>query len=360
MRDLLSWNINLGRWAGVQIRLHALFLVMALLALVAAGREQKSDGLAHYGVFFAVLLVSVSLHELAHAVMARRLGGKLDQIVLWPLGGLTRPKFVNAPLRDAAVAVAGPAVNLLLALGAGLALWFDGHDALEAAHPLRFQVGVMTMAGAVRLMLWVNLWILAAINLLPALPLDGGVAVRALLTHALGAPRAAQAAVRVAQVTGFGLCLMGWWVPSTPENELLWLPLVLLGIFLFCSASLSETRTLRMPGTEMAGYDLSRGNPTLSDTSARDIGAREHGSFELEMDAEEPQVRVTSSAEVREIHREEQRQHQLKLEADEDRRVDEILARLHTSGLDGLSPEDRALLDRVSARYRSRQRQSHD
>ena len=88
MHDWLSWNINLGRWAGLRVRLHVLFLVLVIVVLHLASRSGDPDLTWYALIGTAILLASVLLHELGHAYAARRLGGRADQIMLWPLGGL--------------------------------------------------------------------------------------------------------------------------------------------------------------------------------------------------------------------------------------------------------------------------------
>jgi hypothetical protein len=118
------------------------------------------------------------------------------------------------------------------------------------------------------------------------------------------------------------------------------LPLVLFGLFLFFSAR-QEAERMREhdSGDATLGYDFSQGYTSLERHDAPRT-ARKPGPLRRWLDARRTQR----------IERQQQR------EFEEERRVDEILARLHETGMDGLTDEDRALLDRVSARYRDRQR----
>jgi Zn-dependent protease len=349
MRDLHSWNLNLGRWYGVQLRVHVLFLLLFVVALFAAARHPDQAALLHYGVFLAVLAGSVVLHEAGHVLAAARLGGRIDEIILWPLGGLSRAGVPGRPLRDLVVALAGPFVNLLLAAAAAATcLVLGGSQAILAAlDPIQpLLVGEVTALGVAQMAFFVNFWVLLAVNLLPAPPMDGGAALRAVLHHALGERRARAAGVRVAQLTGLALCVAAWFLPRVEHFEHLWFPVVLLGVFLFFLARMETPRPAAKEGDWPPGYDLSRGDP-LAEVVAVEEPPLSYSS-------------ATSPANFLEARREERRRRQRQIEEEEDRRVDEVLARLHEQGMEGLSLEDRALLDRAAARYRSRQRQHHE
>ncbi|MBI1900517.1 MAG: hypothetical protein HYS13_05310 [Planctomycetia bacterium] len=350
MRDLHSWNLNLGRWCGVHVRVHALFLLLGVVALFAAARLTGQAAMVHYGVLFAVLLASVVLHEIGHVLAAVRLGGGAGEIILWPLGGLSRPTVPGGPLREFAAALAGPLVNLLLAAAAAATCLVldDQHNIRGALDPIQpLLPGEATALGIVQMVFFVNFWVLLAVNLLPAPPMDGGAALRALLHRALGEKRARVAGVRAAQLTGIALCVLAWFLPRLEQPfEHLWFPVVLLGVFLFFLAGAEKPRPAAKEPDWPPGYDLSQGDP-LAEVVA----------------VEGPPLAVSSAGapvNLLEARRDERRRRQRQIEEEEDRRVDEILARLHDQGMDGLSLEDRALLDRAAARYRHRQQQHHE
>src|SRR3954465_11284211 len=109
MRDLLSWNLSLGRWWGVQVRLHALFLLFIVVALhLSSGQNLIWFGTASIGLLF----VSVLLHEFGHCFAAWKVGGTADQVILWPLGGLAHPPATREPQDELVTSLAGPLVNL--------------------------------------------------------------------------------------------------------------------------------------------------------------------------------------------------------------------------------------------------------
>lgn len=344
MRDQGNWSISLGRWYGLHVRLHMFFLVFAALT-VFIGRAQWELALTSLGI----LLVSVLLHELGHFRAAVRLGGGTDRIVLGPLGGLYPISIPREPQAELIVHLAGPLVNLCVFLAAAVLLIVidPPKNLFGLLNPLQPEYAeIPTPASRVLgLTLWIN-WLLLLINLLPAFPFDGGQALRAALTVMWGEsarPQAARIVARCAQFASLGLLVAAviLTVPNrTNAPELLvppWLLLVLLAILLFFSAKQEEGRQEeRETEDEVFGYDFSQGYTSLERTS------KPH--------APRPGLLSRWLNQRREARMERQRQR----EADEERRVDEILVRLHEQGIESLTNEDRALLDRVSARYRSR------
>jgi Zn-dependent protease len=176
-------SYKLGRIAGIPIGVHFSFLLLLGLILVWRG------GVA--GVLVAlVAFASVVLHELGHALTARRLGVRIAGIDLHFFGGAAKMLDTPRSARDEiAIAAAGPAVSLVLAgIGLGLA--------------------ALTGVGALALFGWVNL-VIGVFNLLPALPMDGGRILRALLSFRLGFQRATLQSIKVARVLAIGLGLFG-------------------------------------------------------------------------------------------------------------------------------------------------------
>jgi len=178
-----SWR--LGSVLGFPVELNLSFLLLLGLVLIAFG------GLP--GVALMLLVFgSVLLHELGHAVVARRLGVHVAGIELSFFGGAAKmvqlPRTANHELL---IAAAGPAVSLVLgAVGLGL--------------------GALTHAWLFTWLGWTNL-IIAAFNLIPALPMDGGRILRALLTRRMDFVSATDAAVAVARVVAVGFGLYGLW-----------------------------------------------------------------------------------------------------------------------------------------------------
>src|SRR6476659_1342056 len=209
------WSLPLGRWWGVAVYLHVFFVLSALLALAFQLRDPDllSTGLR----VVAVLLVSVTLHEVGHSLAAVRVGGKVDAVVLGPVGGLISPRVPDEPEVHLFVALAGPLVHLLLAVLAAIFLALAGNrDLLGLLNPFatpqdlieggtaRTAAKLTVSIVAAKLTLWVN-WILMLLNLLPAYPFDGGPILRAMLWPALGRRTARVVTSRVAMFIACGL-----------------------------------------------------------------------------------------------------------------------------------------------------------
>ena len=131
MRDLLSWNLPLGRWAGVNVRLHVFFLILGLVFWQAAIVSDDPSLRWNYALMLGVLLISVLVHETAHVATSARLGYIPEQVVLWPLGGLAHVGLPHQPLAELITALAGPLANLTIAAVCMLALLLTRPDLLS-------------------------------------------------------------------------------------------------------------------------------------------------------------------------------------------------------------------------------------
>jgi Zn-dependent protease len=187
----LSWKI--GRVAGIDLYLHPTFLL--LLAYVGAV----------FGGLEAVALVSavfgcVLLHEFGHALTARSLYGiQTEDITLYPIGGVARlQRMPRKPGAELLITLAGPLVNLVIAGVLAAVLWIAG--AFEPSLPTSASHDFLAT------LMFVNL-MLAAFNLIPAFPMDGGRVFRALLSGWLGRLRATEVAAGLGKflAMGFGL-----------------------------------------------------------------------------------------------------------------------------------------------------------
>jgi stage IV sporulation protein FB len=178
---LKSWR--LGTLFGFPIEINVSFLILLGLVLVAFG------GLT--GVFVVCLaFASVVLHELGHAIVARRLGVHVAGIELGFLGGAAKmANLPRTPRHELMIAAAGPAVSLMLG-GTFIGL------AAALGSPFVSMIG------------WINL-VIAGFNLIPALPMDGGRILRALLVPRFGYVRATDIAVSVARVAAIGFAVLG-------------------------------------------------------------------------------------------------------------------------------------------------------
>ncbi len=219
----MKWSWTLGRVAGIDIRIHATFLLLlawfAAMAWFGTGTAQA----ALRGVLLVVAVFGcVVLHELGHALTARRFGVATRDITLLPIGGVARLRGMpRDPRAEMLIAVAGPAVNLLIAASLWIVLQpFGGAGTLAAVFAGE--------APFLATLLWLNL-ILALFNMIPAFPMDGGRVLRAALTLRLGLMAATRVAARIGQALAAGFMVLG----------ALYNPILMLaGVFVWFGATL--------------------------------------------------------------------------------------------------------------------------
>ena len=217
----MKWSLKLGKLLGIDVYLHFTFLLLLAFLGVYYWRATHDVGAALSGVAFVVALFGcVVLHELGHALMARRYGILTRDITLLPIGGIARlARMPEKPMQELWVALAGPAVNVVIAilLLVGLAVT-GGFTPVE-------ELGVTGGSFWQRLM-GLNL-VLVAFNLLPAFPMDGGRVLRALLAMRLGRRRATVIAAKVGQGMAILFCIVGFYYSPF---------LIFIGIFVYLGA----------------------------------------------------------------------------------------------------------------------------
>jgi len=183
----LAGSVSVFRIFGVPVRLHFTF-VLLFVFLVFFGFE---SGESHWSsvAYIAALFGSVLLHELGHALVARRYGIRTIEVVMFPIGGVARLERSPRPRQEFWVAIAGPAVNLVIA-GLLFGLLLLRGTLLSAEDLVRATDSNLTQRVALG-----NL-ILAVFNLLPAFPMDGGRILRSLLSIHRTEDEATRAAAR--------------------------------------------------------------------------------------------------------------------------------------------------------------------
>ena len=194
----MRWSWKIGRIAGIDLRVHATFLILLAWSALASYRATGTATGAARGVLFTLaLFASVVLHELGHALTARRYGVPTKDITLLPIGGVARLEYIpKEPREELRIALAGPAVTLAIVLVLYAALRLLGL-------PLTPAQDALTSRGSfISQLMWVNVSLLV-FNLLPAFPIDGGRVLRAALALRMDYVRATEVAVRVGR--GFAL-----------------------------------------------------------------------------------------------------------------------------------------------------------
>jgi Zn-dependent protease/CBS domain-containing protein len=234
-----SWSIPVGRLFGIEIRIHLTFLFLLVFLWSTAATQDPTAALRVVGLF-GILLGSVVLHELGHALVARGSGVPAKGIILLPIGGITIldeahaiPDPVTAWKRDIRIAAAGPLVNLLMAGAAALILLNVVPGVSLTAKPL------LHWSALLRSLVWANVY-LGLFNLLPAYPMDGGRVLRALFTRRMDMVSATQRAVRIGNVFSILMIMVGMLISTSAGERWNGYWLMMIGFFLFTGAQLEE------------------------------------------------------------------------------------------------------------------------
>lgn len=225
----MKWSAKLGRFAGIDVRVHVTFLILlAYLAAVFWSDTGTVAGVLTGLSLVVMLFVCVLLHEYGHALAARRYGIATRNITLLPIGGVALLESMpRDPRAEIVVALAGPAVNLVIAAAAWIVLVFSGQHAGAAAGGL-LQMSLLPSLIAANLML-------GLFNLLPAFPMDGGRVLRAALSLRMDRVRATRIAAGIGRTLAVGLGLLG--LASNPF-------LILIAVFIWIGAS-AEAKAVR-------------------------------------------------------------------------------------------------------------------
>jgi Zn-dependent protease/CBS domain-containing protein len=194
----MKWSWRIARIAGIDIFMHTTFLLLLGWVAVSAWLAQRSlPAMLESILFLLALFGCVVLHEYGHALTARKYGIQTRDITLLPIGGVARlERMPEKPLQELWVALAGPAVNVVVAVVLFAGLLLTG--TLEPLNTLS-----VTGGNFFERLLVVNV-VLVVFNLLPAFPMDGGRVVRALLATRLEYTRATQ----IAATLGQGMALL--------------------------------------------------------------------------------------------------------------------------------------------------------
>jgi len=223
----MSWSISIGSISGIRIRIHMTFLLFLIWIGVSFWQEGGASAAVNGLAYILLLFLCVVMHEFGHILTARRFGSETQDVILLPIGGVARMKSIpEKPGQELAVALAGPAVNLMIALI--LVALIGWQSIVESiAHP-------MAEARIFSLLAVANLF-LALFNLLPAFPMDGGRALRALLSYGQGRAKATNLAMRVGHTLALGLGAFGF---------LYGLPLlILIAVFIYFGATTENQST---------------------------------------------------------------------------------------------------------------------
>lgn len=186
-------NLQIAKYFGIPLYLNLLTLPFALFIYLS------NEDLGTFAVAIYIFALSfVVLHEYGHCYIANKCGWKIADITILPIGGVAKIHFLHAkPRQEIAVALAGPAVSLILAI-----IFFISACGTFYLDNMRL--------GFVFMVMFLSNAMIFTFNLLPVFPMDGGRVLRATLAIWLGHERATWWAVRLSQIAAFGLSILAF------------------------------------------------------------------------------------------------------------------------------------------------------
>jgi len=315
-------SFPLGTWFQTQVRVSLLFLFVLIYCLLG---HPPAVGATIFGLLF----LSVLAHEFGHIFAARWSGGEGEDILMWPLGGLAYVRPANNTASELLTHGAGPLTNAVLC-GASLG------GLASFAQPIPGDIFSLLTLPAVEWQSSIgrDVLILAAsinfkllcVNLLPALPLDGGQMTYAIARTQGDAADMRQFVLRLGMVVSIGLVLFGWLV-----NDMT--PIVLA--FFVVVINMQEHFIL-----------------ALTDQWSDGFAGAEFGSS-LRDEDEAPKPGVIARWKMRRAKERQEREAEERVQTE--RKVDELLAKVHSEGMNSLTDAEKRFLTRASQRYRSQE-----
>ena len=238
---MIRGSLALGSVSGIKLYVHWTFLILVgwvTFNSLRAGADTLGT-LLMIGILL-IVFACVLLHELGHALAAKRYGIHTTDITLLPIGGLANlERIPEDPKQEFVVAIAGPAVNVVIGFFLlGLAYVTGGPFTMD-------QVLMREEAGVILTLASINLW-LVVFNLIPAFPMDGGRVLRALLAMTINRVKATKIAARIGQI-----CAVGFGIYGITDGQPF---LVLIALFVFFGAGM-ESRAVES-NAYLEGYKV--------------------------------------------------------------------------------------------------------
>lgn len=268
MISMRTWSFSIGRLFGVEIRIHTFFLLLLGLS-ISYSSVSGSTGARGFALW-TLLFLAVIVREIARALAAAWYNLELRSILLLPTGGLQQYATSDATERAATPAIGkrlglvGPLSNLIFGL-------FLAAVVLAVAPEINLlERPWLSPAHLLRAVIWVNL-LLAAVNLLPAAPLDGGRIFRGEFSRNHGALKGSRTAVGLGQIIGVVLAIVGCILPN------MWL--IMIGGFVFIGAHMDDTNLLLHSETDpvlmrdvmLTDYSTLSASDTLEEALQRSV-----------------------------------------------------------------------------------------
>jgi len=257
-----GWSFTIGRFLGVEIRIHTFFLLLLGLSISYSSVSGSTGGRGF--LLWTLLFLAVAVREIARAIAAAWYGLDLRSVLLLPTGGLQQYATPEASERAATpeigkrLGIVGPIANLIFGLVLGAIILTVAPEISLLERPW------LTPAHLLRAVVWVSL-LLAAVNLLPAAPLDGGRIFRGEFARSHGVLKGTRAAAGLGQIIGLILAIAGCILPN------MWL--IMIGGFVFIGAHMddsslllhSETDPLRMRDVMLTNFSTLSASDTLEE-----------------------------------------------------------------------------------------------
>jgi len=218
---------HLFRFSGIDVYLHWSWFLVAVFEI--QGRTRSYSSLTWNVLEYLALFLIVMLHEFGHSLACRQVGGRANQIVLWPLGGVA---YVDPPPRAGATLwsiAAGPLVNVALLPILGGLMWLSRSQGWVQSAPNGY--------GLLQAVFWINVGLLA-FNILPIYPLDGGQILRSLLWFVLGRARSLMVATILGLIGVAGFIGLALWRGSV------WFGALAVFMLMNCWSGLKHAREL--------------------------------------------------------------------------------------------------------------------
>jgi Zn-dependent protease/predicted transcriptional regulator len=264
-----GWSFPIGRFLGVDVRIHIFFLILLGLAVSYASALGMSGGRGL--TLWLLLLLAVTVREIARAMGAAWWGLKMRGLLLLPTGGLMTYQTNDATERAGTVAMQrrmaliGPVANILFGLVIGAIV------VTITPQVNLFERPWVTPGHLLRAMVWVNL-LLGVVNLLPAVPLDGGRVFRGEFSKAQGGLKGIRAAAGLGQMIAFALMLGGLFFAN------IWMTMI--GAFVLIGAHMedqgillqsSDNDSVKMRDVMMTEFSMLSASDTLEDALQRSV-----------------------------------------------------------------------------------------
>jgi Zn-dependent protease/predicted transcriptional regulator len=253
----MKWSFRVARVFGIDILIHFSFF---LIIVIGAGQWAKfgARGMAFGAGLWLLVFLCVTLHELGHSVVAKRFGIPVKRIILLPIGGVAMlGKNPDRPLHELLIAIAGPAVNVVIAAILAIPL----HQPIIARQldpQILVEAGPTPSLALMLGSLYTANVLLVLFNLIPAFPMDGGRMFRAILAMFIGQLRATRIAATIGQIIAV---ILG--VYALMHGEVM-LALVAIFVFMGAGAEMVERSAHSVLATKRVGDAYNKTAITLS------------------------------------------------------------------------------------------------